>query len=64
MRGTQFDRNGSTLFDGEWVNDVHHTDRCVTVNEDNECKIVLNSLIEELVIEDGAGIRSQWCYLD
>lgn len=63
-RGTQFDRNGNVLFDGEWVNDVHYTDRCVTVNEDNECKVVLNGLIEELVIEDGSGRGSQWRYLD
>ena len=59
-RGTQYDRNGKTVFDGEWMNDEHLSKR-VVLNEENQ---LLHSHIEELIVENNSCNGPEWAALD
>ena len=61
-RGIQYDRNGKTVFDGEWVNDGHEqlSNRAV-LNEENQ---LLHNHIEELVVENNSCNGPKWNALD
>ena len=52
-KGESYDRNGSLLCEGEWVNDAP-LERKLLITPDNE---ILHSRIEELVIDDNSGNR-------
>ena len=59
-KGTQFDRNGNTVFDGEWVNDEQLSKR-VVLNEENQC---LHNHLEELEVSDNSSNGPEWNALD
>ena len=48
-RGTQFDRKGSTVYNGEWFDDEQVTKR-VVLSEENQ---LLHNHIEELIVSNG-----------
>ena len=49
-RGTQSDRNGNTVFEGEWMNNEQLSKR-VVLNEENQ---LLHNHIEELIVENNS----------
>ncbi|KAM7454462.1 hypothetical protein BLSTO_04781 [Blastocystis sp. subtype 1] len=59
-RGTQYDRNGNTMFDGEWMNDEHLSKR-VVLSEENQ---FLHYHIEELVVENSSCNGPEWTAID
>ena len=59
-RGVQFDRNGKTVFEGEWTNDEQASKR-VVLNEENQ---LLHSSIEELIVQDHSCKGRGWHVLD
>ena len=59
-QGIQNDRNGSTMFEGEWVNDEQLSKR-VVLNEENQ---LLHSHIEELIVQDNSCNGPEWAALD
>ena len=59
-RGIQYDRNGSTMFEGEWMNDEHLNNRLV-LNEENQ---FLHNHIEELIVENNSCNGPEWTALD
>ena len=59
-KGTQFDRNGNMVFDGEWVNDEQLSKR-VVLSEENQ---LLHSHIEELEVSDNSCNGPEWSVLD
>ena len=59
-RGTQYDRNGKTVFDGEWMNDEHLSKR-VVLDEENQ---FLHNHIEELIVESNSCNGPEWAALD
>ena len=59
-RGTQSDRNGNTVFEGEWMNDEQLSKR-VVLNEENQ---LLHNHIEELIVENNSCNRKEWTALD
>mgnify|MGYP001054171135 CR=1 FL=1 len=59
-RGIQYNRNGNTVFDGEWINDEHLSMR-VILNEENQ---LLHSHIEELIVENNSCNGPEWTALD
>ena len=59
-RGTQYDRNGKAVFDGEWMNDEHLSKR-VVLNEENQR---LHNHIEELIVENNSCNGPEWAALD
>ena len=60
-RGIQFDRNGKTVFDGEWMNDDNQIEKRVVLNEENQ---LLHSHIEELIVENNSCNGPEWTALD
>ena len=48
-RGVQYDRNGNTVFDGEWMDD-ERIKKTMVLNEENP---LLHNHIEELIVSDG-----------
>ena len=60
-RGTQYDRNGKTVFDGEWMNDDNQIEKRVVLNEENQ---FLHSHIEELIVENNGCNGPEWTALD
>ncbi|KAK8816826.1 hypothetical protein WA577_005856, partial [Blastocystis sp. JDR] len=46
-QGIQYDRNGKTVIDGEWINN-EHLSKQVVLNEENQ---LLHNRIEELIVE-------------
>ena len=59
-RGTQYDRNGKTVFDGEWMND-EHLSKQVVLNEENQ---LIHNHIEELIVENNSCNGPEWSTLD
>ncbi|KAM7453219.1 hypothetical protein BLSTO_06038, partial [Blastocystis sp. subtype 1] len=59
-RGVQYDRNGKTIFDGEWMNDEHLSKR-VLLSEDNQ---LLHNHIEELIVSHNSCNGPEWTDLD
>lgn len=59
-RGIQYDRNGKTVFDGEWMGDEPVIKR-VVLNEENQ---FLHNHIEELIIQDSSCNGPEWTALD
>ncbi len=59
-RGIQYDRNGKTVYDGEWMNDEQLSKR-VVLNEENQ---FLHSHIEELIVENNSCNGREWTALD
>ena len=59
-RGIQYDRNGKTVFDGEWMNDQQQNKR-VVLNEENQ---LLHNHIEELIVSDKSCNGREWSVLD
>ena len=60
-RGIQYDRNGKTVFDGEWMNDDNQIEKRVVLNEENQ---LLHSHIEELIVENNSCNGPEWTALD
>ena len=60
-RCIQYDRNGNTVFDGEWMNDDNQIEKRVVLNEENQ---VLHSYIEELIVENNSCNGPEWTALD
>ena len=60
-RGIQYDRNGKTVFDGEWMNDDNQIEKRVVLNEENQ---LLHSNIEELIVENNSCNGPEWSTLD
>ena len=59
-RGIQYNRNGKTVFDGEWMNN-EHLSRRVVLNEENQ---LLHNHIEELIVENNSCNGPEWTALD
>ena len=59
-RGIQYDRNGKTVLEGEWMNDEQASKR-VVLNEEN---LFLHSSIEELIVQDHSCKGREWRVLD
>ena len=59
-RGIQYDRNSSTMFNGEWMDDEHMNNR-VVLNEENQ---FLHNHIEELIVENNSCNGPEWTALD
>ena len=59
-RGIQYDRNGNTVFDGEWMNNEQLSKR-VVVNEENQ---LLHNHIEELIVSNNSCNGPEWTALD
>ena len=59
-RGIQYDRNSSTMFNGEWMDDEHMNNR-VVLNEENQ---LIHSHIEELIVENNSCNGPEWAALD
>ena len=60
-RCIQYDRNGNTVFDGEWMNDDNQIEKRVVLNEENQ---LLHSYIEELIVENNSCNGPEWTALD
>ena len=60
-RGIQYDRNGKTVFDGEWMNDDNMIEKRVVLSEENQ---FLHSHIEELIVENNSCNGPEWTALD
>ena len=59
-RGIQYDRNGSIVFEGEWMNNEQLSKR-VVVNEENQ---FLHNHIEELIVSNNSCNGPEWSALD
>ena len=59
-RGTHYDRNGNTVFDGEWMNDDAIQTRVVMSEESP----VVHCSVEELVVGDNCCNDKEWTLLD
>ena len=59
-RGTQYDRNGKTVFDGEWIND-EYLSKQVVLSEENQ---FLHNHLEELIVENNGCNGPEWTALD
>ena len=59
-RGIQYDRNGKTVFDGEWMDNEPVIKR-VVLTEENQ---LLHNHIEELVVQDNSCNGPEWTALD
>ena len=60
-KGVQVDRNGNTMFDGEWMNDDNQIEKRVVLNEENQ---FLHSHVEELIVENNSCNGPEWTALD
>ena len=60
-QGIQYDRNGNTVFEGEWMNDDNQIEKRVVLNEENQ---LLHSNIEELIVENNSCNGPEWSTLD
>ena len=60
-RGIQYDRNGKTVFDGEWMNDDNQIEKRVVLNEENR---LIHNHIEELIVENNSCNGPEWAALD
>ena len=58
-RGIQYDRNDSTMFDGEWIND-EHLSKQVVLSEENQ---FLHNHLEELIVENNSCNGPEWAAL-
>ena len=59
-RGIQYDRNGKTVFNGEWMDNEPVIKR-VVLTEENQ---LLHNHIEELVVQDNSCNGPEWTALD
>ncbi|KAK8832498.1 hypothetical protein WA577_002971, partial [Blastocystis sp. JDR] len=59
-QGIQYDRNGKTVIDGEWINN-EHLSKQVVLNEENQ---LLHNRIEELIVESNSCNGMEWNALD
>ena len=59
-RGIQYDRNGKTVFNGEWMNDEQLSKR-VVLNKENQ---LLHNHIEELIVSNNSCNGMEWTALD
>ena len=59
-RGVQYDRNGKTMFDGEWMNDKPLEKR-VEIMRANQ---LLHNRIEELIVSNGCCNGREWSAFD
>ena len=59
-RGTQSDRNGNTVFEGEWMNNEQLSKR-VVLNEENQ---PLHNHIEELIVSNGCCNKEEQSVFD
>ena len=60
-RGIQYDRNGKTVFDGEWMNDDNQIEKRVVLNEEDQ---LLHNHIEELIVGNNSCNGPEWTALD
>ena len=60
-RGVQVDRNGNSMFDGEWMNDDNQIEKRVVLNEENQ---FLHNHVEELIVENNSCNVMEWTALD
>ena len=60
-RGTQYDRKGNRVFDGEWMNNETKMARRVILNGE---KLLLHNHIEELVVMENGWKGREWRVLD
>ena len=60
-RGTQYDRKGNRVFDGEWMNNETKMARRVILNGE---KLLLHNHIEELVMMEYGWKGREWRLLD
>lgn len=63
-KGTQYDRNGNVVFEGEWLNDDHVIEKRVIVTKENEEKIILHNYVEELIVNDECCNGMEWRVFD
>ena len=59
-RGIQYERNGNTVYDGEWMNDEQLSKR-VVLNKENQ---LLHSHVEELIVSNNSYNGPEWTALD
>ncbi|KAM7454138.1 hypothetical protein BLSTO_05107 [Blastocystis sp. subtype 1] len=59
-RGTQYDRNAKTMYDGEWMNDEQLNKRVVLNGESQ----LLHSHVEELIVENNSCNGPEWTALE
>ena len=59
-RGIQYDRNGNTVFDGEWMND-EQLSKQVVLSEESQ---LLHNRVEELIVNDNCCNGTEWNALD
>ena len=60
-RGVQYDRNGKTVFDGEWMDDDNKIEKRMVLNEENQ---FLHSFIKELIVQHSSCNGREWSVLD
>ena len=60
-RGIQYDRNGKTVFDGEWMNDDNQIEKRVVLNEEDQ---LLHNHIEELIVGNNSCNGPEWTALN
>ena len=60
-RGIQYDRNGNTMFEGEWVNDENMITKRILLNEETH---LLHPHLEELIIQDNSCNGPEWTALN
>ena len=60
-KGTHYDRNGNTVFDGEWMNDDNMIEKRVVLSEENQ---LIHNRIEELIVENNSCNGPEWAALD
>ena len=61
-RGIQYDRNGNTVFDGEWIDNGHEQlSKREVLNEENQ---FLHSHIEELIVSNSSCNGREWNVFD
>ena len=59
-RGVQYDRNGKTMFEGEWMNG-EPVEKTVTITDES---VLFPTCVEELVIDDGSLNKEEWFSFD
>ena len=60
-RGVQYDRNGKTVFEGEWVNDENTITKRILLNEETH---LLHPHLEELIIQNNSCNGPEWTALN
>ena len=59
--GIQYDRNGNTVFEGEWMDDKKEMEKKMVLSEKNQ---LLHNHIEELIVSNNSCNGREWSVLD